>query len=335
MEEIYINNDKLISLENWKKKISELYKNELKESEDIIIEKLRTLIEHGIKKRIPYFNILNDDKINNNKKTDDKYKQQTTNNKTVGIFFSGGLDSSLIAAICKNNNIKFTCYTVGFQDGNMNVPEDVKHAQNVASFLKLTDKEFKIKIFNLREAEKIIIQTAKILNKIPNKEILKKENINNIVNLGVGSVISAAYSISNKEDFFFSGLGSEEIFAGYDRHKKNPSNDECFNGLINMYERDLLRDYAISQHYRFKFLTPFLDKELIEYALRIPIELKINKNENKLILRKAAYVYLKEFSERPKKAAQYGSSFDKAIMKLALKNGFKTKNDYYESIIKQ
>ncbi|MEM4638018.1 MAG: asparagine synthase C-terminal domain-containing protein [Candidatus Woesearchaeota archaeon] len=331
MQEIYLNNNELISIGDWRKKIADLYTNkELKESETAILGKIIILIECAIKKRTDYLNIINNNKKKYTKKSINKKIMEETTNNSLGIFFSGGLDSSLIAAICKKNNLKFTCYTVGFQDGNMNIPEDVKHAQNVASFLGLTDKEFKIKIFNLREAEKIIIQTAKILSKIP-----KKENINNIVNLGVGSVISAAYSISNNENFFFSGLGSEELFAGYERHKKNPSNDECFNGLINMYERDLLRDYTISQYYNFKFLTPFLDEELIKYALRIPIKMKINDNNNKIILRKAAYIYLKEFSERPKKAAQYGSSFDKAIAKLALKNGFKTKNDYYESIIKQ
>ena len=38
----------------------------------------------------------------------------------------------------------------------------------------------------------------------------------NIVNLGVGAVELAAIKLSNTTDFF-SGLGSEEIFAGYQR----------------------------------------------------------------------------------------------------------------------
>jgi hypothetical protein len=52
-----------------------------------------------------------------------------------------------------------------------------------------------------------------------------------------------------------------------------------------------------------------------------------------MILRKAAVTYLETYSERPKKAAQYGSSFDKAITKLASKKGFNTKKEYYENTL--
>jgi len=41
----------------------------------------------------------------------------------------------------------------------------------------------------------------------------------------------------------------------------------------------------------------------------------------------------KEASERKKKGAQYGSSFDKAITKLAKMNGFKLKKRYLDSLI--
>lgn len=304
MQELF-DNDGLIEEFGWIKSIEGLRPSkELSDAEDKIALEVKRLVEHAVKERIK-------------------------DNEPIGIFFSGGLDSSLIAAICKKNNIKFTCYTVGFQDGNMEIPEDVKHAKEVAKFLNLTDEEFKTKVFNIKEAEEIINKTSKILKNIP-----KNENINPIVNLGVGSVEVAAYSISKKERFFFSGLGSEELFAGYERHKNTPTNQECFNGLLKMYERDLLRDSAISSASGFSFLTPFLDKELIKYSLRIPIDYKINEKGSKMILRKAAVVYLKKFSERPKKAAQYGSSFDKAITKLASKKGFKTKKEYYESLIK-
>ncbi|HIH31672.1 TPA: hypothetical protein HA235_03110 [Candidatus Woesearchaeota archaeon] len=293
----------LILEDKWIKIVNELMPiKELNDSKKKITAELIKLVENAIMQRIQGID-------------------------HVGIFFSGGLDSSLIAAICKKHKVRFTCYTVGFQDGNMEVPEDIEHAEKVAKFLKLNDYEFKTKIFNLKEAEEIIKKTAKIL-----KGIQENSNINKIVNIGVGSVELAAYSISNKEKFFFSGLGSEELFAGYERHKNNPTNQECFNGLLKMHQRDLLRDSRISESMNFKFLTPFLDKELIEYALRIPIKYKINKEGSKMILRKTALDYLKEYSKRPKKAAQYGSSFDKAISRLAKLNGYKDKISYINSI---
>lgn len=245
----------------------------------------------------------------------------------VGILFSGGLDSSLIAAICKKHNINFTCYTVGFQDGNMDEPEDIKHAKKVAEFLNLNEEEFKFKIFNIEGAAEIIKKTAGILKTIP-----ENPDINQNVNMGVASVEVAAYSISNNEKFFFSGLGSEELFAGYERHKITPTNEECYNGLVKMYNRDLLRDSIVAKALGFRFLTPFLDEKLIKYSLAIPIQHKINDQGNKIILRKSARPYLQDFSDRPKKAAQYGSGFDKAISRLAKQKGCKSKLEFIKSI---
>lgn len=297
--------DGLVNLDEWIERIKNLYsEEELDDSEQKIAETIKKMVEEAILERVK-----------------DK--------KDIGIFFSGGLDSSLIAAICKKHKIKFTCYTVGFQYGNMEIPEDVKHSKEVAKHLSLTDNEFKVRVFNLDEIKKIMQKTAQIIRSIP-----INDNINSIVNLGVASVEVAAHSISKKEKFFFSGIGSEEIFAGYERHKNNPSNYECFNGLLKMYERDLLRDSAVANALEFKFLTPFLDKELIKYSLKIPIQFKINDDGNKMILRKAAQMYLGKYSERPKKAAQYGSSFDKAIAKLATIHGFASKKEYYENLTK-
>jgi len=66
--------------------------------------------------------------------------------------------------------------------------------------------------------------------------------------------------------------------------------------------------------------------------LRIPIRYKINSSGAKMILRFAAEPYLGKYSQRPKKAAQYGSNTDKAIEKLAHMGKFNTKKEYLESI---
>ena len=119
-----------------------------------------------------------------------------------GIMFSGGLDSSLIALICKKYTNNFTCYCIGFQHGNMEPPEDIIYAKKVA---KRFGFKLKYKIYNLKELENIVKKTNKILGKH-----------NNIVNIGVGSVEVAAIELAKNEKYFFSGLGSEEIFAGYE-----------------------------------------------------------------------------------------------------------------------
>ncbi|MGV8087058.1 MAG: asparagine synthase C-terminal domain-containing protein [Candidatus Woesearchaeota archaeon] len=300
-QEFFIKNNEIISESDWIQKINSFKidsEEEVNYSEDKISLEVKRLLDNSIKERIEGLD-------------------------NVGICFSGGLDSSYIAAVCKRLKANFTCYTIGFQDGHYRNPEDITYAKEVAKHLKLTDDEFQYKIFSFKEIESIIRQTSKILQKV---------NVNTVVNVGVGAVEVAAYSISNKEKVFFSGLGSEEIFAGYERHKLNPSNDECYNGLLQMYNRDLIRDTALPKALKFSFTTPFLDENLIRYAMKIPIKYKINSSGSKMILRKSSEAYLGKYSKRPKKAAQYGSNTDKAIERFAHKGLFKTKKEYLDSI---
>ena len=128
-------------------------------------------------------------------------------------------------------------------------------------------------------------------------------------------------------------MGSEEIFAGYERHNQAENiQEECWQGLKLMWSRDLVRDFNLAKELNIKIKTPFLDKELIEYAMKLPAEWKIVREKKKVILREVAEEFLGEFAWRKKKAAQYGSCFDKAIAKLAKKNGFKLKKDWLDSL---
>lgn len=111
--------------------------------------------------------------------------------------------------------------------------------------------------------------------------------------------------------------------------------EECWNGLKNIEERDVSRDEAIAEHFKIKTLLPFLNEDLVKIAMIIDPELKIKDDINKYILRETA-VSLglpKEYAFRKKIAAQYGSKFDRAILRLARKNKFKYKKDYLKSIM--
>jgi asparagine synthase (glutamine-hydrolysing) len=82
---------------------------------------------------------------------------------------------------------------------------------------------------------------------------------------------------------------------------------------------------------------PLLDTKLVDYAIKIPAKYKISNEQKKIILRMIAedLGIPKEFSQRKKKAAQYGSKFDRAIEKLTKKNGFKYKHEYLNSFSKE
>ena len=232
--------------------------------------------------------------------------------KIFGIFFSGGIDSSLIALICKNAKADFVCYAVGLENAS-----DIEAAKKAA---KLLGVELKFKIFTLKEAEAIIKEVTKTIGP-------------DVMKVGVGSVVYAAAMLAKKDkiDVFFSGLGSEELFAGYERHADvKDVNLECWRGLESMYSRDFLRDYYIAKKLKITVLTPFLDSGLIKTAMQIPGEKKISKEYKKVVLREIAEELglPKEIAWRKKKAAQYGSRFHKALQKLSKKSKCRRISEY-------
>ena len=85
----------LIPQKEWDEQVQSLREKAIGEGSK---EKLREAIVEAVKKRIP--------------------------DKKFGIFLSGGVDSSFITLLCKQLGSDFTCYSVGFQDGEMNVPPE-------------------------------------------------------------------------------------------------------------------------------------------------------------------------------------------------------------------
>ncbi len=234
----------------------------------------------------------------------------------IAIGFSGGLDSSLLALICDKLNIKFKLYCVGLKGS-----KDLISAKNVADKMNWN---LEIKELNLEEAENIIKSVANILRS------------DDFVRVGIDSTLFATLKLVKKDSYkeIINGLGSEEIFAGYERHREN-THEACWEGLLETYERDLKRDSKIFEHFNIKAVCPFLDKELIKFGMQIDPKLKINDEDKKIILRKAALKIglVEDAALRPKLAAQYGSKMDKAITKLTKLNGFGYKEEYLRSLI--
>ena len=235
----------------------------------------------------------------------------------VGIAFSGGVDSTLLAFICSKLKVEFKLYNVGYEGA-----EDLIWAKKIAEFYKW---ELRQEIINFEEAEEIIKRVVKIL---PDPSVVK---------VGVACPEIIVFDLAKEDgcDVVLGGLGSEEIFAGYQRHAEaEDKHNECWNGLKSIYDRDLIRDLVVMKSVGVHVECPFLDKEVIRYSMTIDPSLKINDEHKKIILRETAeYLGLnKQFAWRKKKAAQYGSAFDKVINKLTKINKFEYKKDYLESL---
>jgi len=253
-----------------------------------------------------------------------------------GILLSGGVDSSIIAKICKDQKAPFRCFCVGIKGS-----EDLKVAKEIARILKL---ELIAKEFELDEIEQLLLKVIKILP----KPIIHDDNyIEYMVKVSVSAVLLGAISLGD-EKIFYSGIGAEELFAGYQRHVKAVNErgtwrgmgikglrEESWEGLKRINNLVISRDKLISESIKKEIVSPYIDDKLIILAMSLKTDKKIDSISNKKILREIAEELgvPKEASHRKKKGAQYGSSFDKAIGKLAKRNGFKLKKRYLDSLI--
>lgn len=240
----------------------------------------------------------------------------------LGVLFSGGLDSTLIAKILKDNNIEFKCICVAFENSSdLNFARKAKELYNFDLHLKIiTQKD-------------IMDHLPKILNIIKGTDVVKTE-VAIVVYFGL--LEAKKQKIKN----LFAGGGSEEIFCGYERHlsshKKGAEHlhKESISGLISMYDRDLIRDFNLSKHFDINILLPFLDNDLIKEAMSIHPNLKTDGINKKIIIRKISkdLGLSSDFSQRKRTAAQYGSRVSAELSKLARASGYKTKLEFLKSM---
>ena len=240
--------------------------------------------------------------------------------REIALLFSGGLDSSLVAKALQKKNADFTCYTAGIQHGNVDAPRDIEWAKKTAQKMNLDLEIYEAK---LEEVEKTLPQ---ITDWISTTSVVKN-----------GVALPFHFSLKEaKGKVVMTGLGSEQLYAGYSRHE-GYLNKECLSGLRNIWHKDMYRDDVISMRNGFELRIPFLDQKLVQQALTIPGEHKVTEKYRKYILRKLAEKWNlpEDVTWRKKTAAQYGSNFDKAIDRISRNKDFNHKQEYLNSLKKQ
>ena len=239
--------------------------------------------------------------------------------KKFGLLFSGGVDSTYLANYLTKKRYDFTCYTTVLESETE--PQDLIYAKKAAKELGL----------------KLRIKTIK-LSEIPYylQKIVPLIEDSNVTKVGVALTFYLACEMAREDGckVIFSGLGSEEIFAGYERHKHSTNiNQECLSGLLKLYERDLYRDDVITMDNQLELRLPFLDSVLASYSLTIPGKYKISNEATKLILRDIAFEegISKELAYRKKAAAQYGSRMNNALSRLSKIENYNSISAYLSS----
>lgn len=233
----------------------------------------------------------------------------------VGIVFSGGIDSVLVAKVAS----EFTdvvCYTAGLKGS-----EDIKHAKLAASKLGL---KIKVKELDADDIEKYI------------PEIMEAIEDRLFVQVEAAIPVYAAVEMAREDGMkvMLTGQGPDELFGGYPWYRKIVEKDgyevlEHYmrEDIKNAYRETLERENKIGMAHGIELRYPFLDSKVIKVAMQIDSRLKVRSSDDKLgkyVHREAAKrlgVPVK-LADRPKEAAQHGSGVHDVLLELAEKNGF-------------
>ena len=204
----------------------------------------------------------------------------------VGSWLSGGLDSSSLTALARPLMKRLYTFAVGF-DGST----DLKYARAVADYLGTEHREVVVQFKDLFSVLPEVIYHLESFDAL----LVRSSLVNYIV----------AQKASEYVDAVLSGEGGDELFAGYD-YLKNFEQDDLADELIDITQRlhntALQRvDRSASAHGTVAYVC-FLDPEVIDYALRIPVEYKLHDNVEKWILRVALDGELPERVLKRKKA---------------------------------
>ena len=242
--------------------------------------------------------------------------KRVLNTDKVGLIFSGGVDSTILATLLKNisDDISVNLYTVGVESS-----EDLKYAKKVAKSLDFPIKTTIIDETLVRES------LNPVLDAIEEPNLMK---------IGVGMTLYLATKMASNDgiSITLAGQGADELFGGYYKYlttfkEKGPefTQKSMIHDIEYGYDVNFERDDKIATFNGVDLRVPYLDEKLVNFALKIPIKYKINSDEDllrKRILRDIAIDIGvdKEIAERPKKAAQYGSGIHKILIKKVLKD---------------
>lgn len=208
-----------------------------------------------------------------------------------GLLFSGGLDTSVLAVI-KPNVIAITV-SLGSKGG------DLHYSRLLAKFLNIEHFHRKVDIDEAIESIPKVIKILKSFDPAIPNDLAVYFGLEKVKNLGFDKVAT--------------GDGSDELFGGYSFMKDI---DDLESYIKRISKRMSFSSNALGEFFGIKIIQPFCDREVIDFSLKIPAELKIRKYNGKVwgkwILRKAFEDVLPEnIIWQDKRPLEYGSGMNR------------------------
>jgi asparagine synthase (glutamine-hydrolysing) len=192
----------------------------------------------------------------------------------LGAFLSGGLDSSLIAAIARQHMDTLHTFTVGIEGSR-----DVEAARVVARHLDTIHHEY-------------LITPQEVVDKLPEIIYYLESFDQDLVRSAIPCYFTSRLAAEHVK-VILTGEGADELFAGYTYYKGIADHDtlhqELRRSVSSLHNVNLQRVDRMTMAHSIEGRVPFLDLEMIKLAQLIPSDLKLppETGPEKWILRKA------------------------------------------------
>ncbi len=196
----------------------------------------------------------------------------------VGVFLSGGLDSTLIAAIAARyvaeRGERLKTFAVGTEQSS-----DLAAARQAAAYL---DTEHHERVYTAEEAEAVLPDVVRSIEHFDPS----------LVRSAVPNYLLAEMTAGHVK-VVLTGEGADELFAGYeylaDLEHPEELHDEIVRTVEGLHNLNLQRADRVTMAHGLEARVPFLDREVIALALRLPAQWKLAPpgTQEKMLLRRA------------------------------------------------
>ena len=205
-----------------------------------------------------------------------------TSDREVGCFLSGGLDSSIVAALAQQEahlaGVRLKTFSVGMEGAT-----DLIAARKVAQWIQSDHHEV---VFSEKEMIEAIPKTIK---RIESYDLTT-------VRAATGMVLLSDYIAKNTQvKVVFSGEGADELSGSYRYFRNAPSpqdlQDESVRLVQDLQYFDILRcDKSVSGA-GLEARTPFFDMNFVDWYMRINPSLKCSRSQIEKKLIRDAYAH--------------------------------------------
>ena len=194
------------------------------------------------------------------KGVEDAVESHMMSDVPVGAFLSGGLDSSIIAAIARQHVDELHTFSVGVEGS-----PDITAARRVAEHIGSIHHEY-------------VMTASEVIDKLPEIVNALESFDQDLVRSAIPTYFCSRLAAEHVK-VILTGEGADELFAGYAYQKdvRGPAtlHQELCRSVTTLHNINLQRADRLTMLHSIEGRVPFLDTDFIALALSVPTELKI------------------------------------------------------------